>query len=126
MLQSQKMEAIGTPAGGVAHDFNNLLPSILEYSDIVLRELGDGHVLREDVEEIRKAGERAAALTRQLLAFSRKQILKPVVLELNGVVGGLEKMLRRLIAEGIELVVARGGATSGTRARIRVRSNRSS
>jgi len=103
LRQSQKMEAIGKLAGGVAHDFNNLLTSFLGYSDLVLEQLGQDNPLREDVTEIKKAGERAAALTRQLLAFSRKQILKPVVVDINAIVANIERMLRRLVGENIEL-----------------------
>jgi PAS domain S-box-containing protein len=101
---AQKMEAIGQLAGGVAHDFNNLLTVINNYTRLALHELGSGPV-HDDLEEVRKAGERAAALTRQLLAFSRKQVLRPEVLDLNAVVRGLESMLRRLLGEDVEIVV---------------------
>ncbi len=103
--QAQKMEAIGLLAGGVAHDFNNLLIPILGYSELLLGELGEGSRLRPDVEQIKKAGERAALLTRQLLAFSRKQMLQAVVLDLNSVLRNMEAMLRHLIREDVEIVV---------------------
>ena len=102
LLQSQKMEAVGRLAGGVAHDFNNLLTVILGYSDLILRKLDDKHPLRSKVSEIQAAGQRAANLTSQLLAFSRKQVLKPQVLELNTVVSKISQMIRRLLGEDIE------------------------
>jgi PAS domain S-box-containing protein len=104
LLQSQKMESVGRLAGGVAHDFNNLLGVITGYGDLLLTELGPDHPSQRRVVEIRKAADRAAALTRQLLAFSRKQVLQLRVLDLNVVVGGIEPMLRRLIGEHIDLL----------------------
>jgi PAS domain S-box-containing protein len=103
LRQSQKMQAVGKLAGGVAHDFNNLLVAINGYSDLTLRRLKEADPLRRNIEEIKRAGERAAALTRQLLAFSRKQVLQPVVLSLNDIVSDMDKMLHRLISEDIEL-----------------------
>jgi signal transduction histidine kinase/DNA-binding response OmpR family regulator len=103
-LQSvQKMEAIGRLAGGIAHDFNNLVQAIGGYTEILLRRLGDSDPLRRNAEEIKKAGDRAAALTRQLLAFSRQQVLQPTVLDLNTVVMNIEQLLRRLIGEDVQL-----------------------
>jgi len=103
LRQAQKMEAIGSLAGGVAHDFNNLLSVILSYSNMLLTDLPATDPLRSDIDEIRLAGERARQLTAQLLAFSRKQMLAPRVVDLNQVVRGLEKMLRRLLGEDLEL-----------------------
>jgi PAS domain S-box-containing protein len=106
LLQAQKMDAMGRLAGGVAHDFNNLLTAILGYADIVLRRLEADHPLRRKAEEIKKAGERAAALTRQLLVFSRKQVMQTRVVSLNDVVTELERMLRRIIGEDVQLATA--------------------
>jgi two-component system cell cycle sensor histidine kinase/response regulator CckA len=103
-LQSvQKMEAIGRLAGGIAHDFNNLVQAIGGYTEILLHRLPDHNPLRRNAEEIKKAGDRAAALTRQLLAFSRQQVLQPVVLDLNTVVSNIDQLLHRLIGEDVEL-----------------------
>src|SRR5881296_210961 len=106
LVQSQKMEAVGRLAGGIAHDFNNLLTVITSYSDLLLQDLGGEDPKREDVEQVRKAAEGAAALTRQLLAFSRQQVLAPRVVSLSVVVQGVEKMLRRVIGEDVDLVTA--------------------
>lgn len=104
--QSQKMEAVGRLAGGVAHDFNNLLTVINGYSDVLLRRLGETDPARREVGEIHKAGERAAALTRQLLAFSRKQMMESKPIRLNEIVSGMVAMLRRLIGENVALATS--------------------
>ncbi|MCI0531596.1 MAG: response regulator [candidate division Zixibacteria bacterium] len=101
--QAQKMEAVGQLAGGVAHDFNNLLTLVIGYSESMLHGINPGHPHHKDLEGIRRAAERASGLTRQLLAFSRRQILQPKVLNLNSIIQDAEKMLRRLIGEHIEL-----------------------
>jgi nitrogen-specific signal transduction histidine kinase/CheY-like chemotaxis protein len=103
LRQVQKMEAVGQLAGGVAHDFNNLLTVILTNVHYMLKGTDASSPLRQDIEEIKQSGERAASLTRQLLAFSRQQIIEPRIVDLNQIVEGTEKMLRRLIGEHIEL-----------------------
>jgi PAS domain S-box-containing protein len=103
--QAQKMEAIGRLAGGIAHDFNNLLSVIIGYCEIAPEHLDSEHPVGKHVEQIKKAGERAASLTRQLLAFSRQQVLQPRTLNLNDVVNNVSKMLLRVIGEDISLVL---------------------
>jgi PAS domain S-box-containing protein len=114
--QVQKMEAVGRLAGGVAHDFNNLLTIINGYSEIVLDRLKSNDSLRGYVGEIKKAGDRAASLTRQMLAFSRQQVLASRVLDLNSLVADVEKMLRRLIGEDIDFVIVRDPALGQVKA----------
>ena len=106
LYQAQKMESVGRLAGGVAHDFNNLLTVINGYSQMLLAKLSVGDPLRDSLEEIHKAGERAAGLTRQLLAFSRKQVLEPRRLDVNRVVEEMRPMLARLVGEDVEVRVA--------------------
>src|SRR5947199_1125480 len=106
LRQSQKMEAVGQLAGGIAHDFNNLLTAILGSTQLLLHNTPVGDARREDAEEIRHAGLRAAELTRQLLAFSRRQVLAPKVLDVNAVVANMDRMLRRLLGEDVELVTS--------------------
>ena len=103
LVQSQKMEAVGQLAGGVAHDFNNLLGIILGYAEILEDEFKEGHPLQKPVAQIVKAGQSAASLTRQLLAFSRQQMLEPRILNLNSVISDIEKLARRVIGEDIVL-----------------------
>jgi two-component system cell cycle sensor histidine kinase/response regulator CckA len=116
LRQSQKMEAVGQLAGGIAHDFNNLLTAILGSAQLLLHNMPEGDPRREDAEEIRHAGLRAAELTRQLLAFSRRQVLAPKVLELNAVVANMERMLRRLLGEDVELATSLDPATGAVSA----------
>jgi two-component system cell cycle sensor histidine kinase/response regulator CckA len=116
LRHAQKMEAIGRLAGSVAHDFNNLLSVILSYSSLIMADIGANDPMRPDVEAINKAGTRAADLTRQLLAFSRKQLLAPRTLDLNGVLRESESMLGRLLGEDVELVVELAGALHKVRA----------
>lgn len=104
--QSQRLEAVGRLAGGIAHDFNNLLTGILSYSDLILQELRPNDPVRRDVEQIRDAGQRAAGLTRQLLAFSRRQLLRPQVVSLNLSIAELEPMLQRLLGTEVALETA--------------------
>jgi len=108
LLQAQKMESIGRLAGGVAHDFNNLLAVIINRADFAAATLREGDPALEDVREIRKAGERASVLTRQLLAFSRKQVLETRVIDLGRVVAGMEGMLGRLLGEDIDIDIREG------------------
>jgi len=108
LLQAQKMEAIGRLAGGVAHDFNNLLGVITGYSELLRKNLGSRDPGQKRVEQIQKAADRAAALTRQLLAFSRKEVIQPKVLDLNEIVADVDNMLHRLIGEDVQLVTKLG------------------
>jgi len=103
LRQGQKMEAVGRLSGGIAHDFNNLLMVIIGYGELLVERLGENDPLRKNAEEINKAGQRAASLTQQLLAFSRQQVLQPKILDLNSVVADVKKMLGRLISEDIEV-----------------------
>src|SRR5438034_7410333 len=100
------MEAVGRLAGGIAHDFNNILTAITGHADLLLEDLGHHDPRRADVDEIRRSAERAAGLTRQLLAFSRQQVLQPKVVDLNALVLDMDKLLRRLIGEDVELSTA--------------------
>jgi PAS domain S-box-containing protein len=104
LRQSQKMEAVGKLAGGVAHDFNNVLSVILSYADMLLEDMKPGEPMHDDMQEIRTAGKRAADLTRQLLMFSRQQVLAPKVLDLNEVLTSMDKMLQRILGADVDLV----------------------
>jgi signal transduction histidine kinase/CheY-like chemotaxis protein len=117
LVQSQKMEAVGRLAGGVAHDFNNVLTAITGFGQFALSSLADGPAeAREDLEQVLAAADRAASLTRQLLAFSRQQVLQPRVINLNAVVTGLSPMLARLIGEDVKLIAKPAPALSAVKA----------
>src|SRR6267378_1983314 len=116
LVQSQKMEAVGRLAGGIAHDFNNLLTVITTSCDLLLEDLAAADSKREDVEQVRQAADGATALTRQLLAFSRQQVLAPRVVDLGDVVHGVEQMLRRVIGEDIDLVTVLGAEAGAVKA----------
>jgi two-component system cell cycle sensor histidine kinase/response regulator CckA len=116
LRQSQKIEAVGRLAGGVAHDFNNLLTVITGYCELMMTKIGESNPLWKDVREISKSADRAAALTRQLLAFSRRQILQPKVLEIDAVVPEMDKMLRRLLGEDVNLVTNLGAGAGKVKA----------
>jgi two-component system, cell cycle sensor histidine kinase and response regulator CckA len=108
LRQAQRMDAVGRLAGGVAHDFNNLLTAIQGYSDLLMRDMAPDHPHRHDLEEIHRAAERGALLTRQLLTFGRRQLLQPQVLDVNGVVTGMEGLVQRLVGADIQLVSVLG------------------
>jgi PAS domain S-box-containing protein len=116
LWQSQKMEAVGRLAGGVAHDFNNLLTVIKGYTELMLEDLKPSDPMRAEMDEVQKAADRAATLTRQLLAFSRRQVLAPKVVNLNYLVEDMNKLLRRLLGEDIELCVRLGGDLGSVKA----------
>ncbi len=116
LVQSQKMEAIGRFAGGLAHDFNNILTAITGYTDLAIANAVRDPTLREDLDEIRQAAARASALTRQLLAFSRKQVLQPKTIDINSLVSGMDRMLRRLIPEDIDVRTALAEGLGNVRA----------
>ncbi len=113
--QAQKLEVVGRLAGGVAHDFNNLLTAIRGTAELLLADMGEEHPMRADLQVITQASERAAALTRQLLAFSRQQAAQPRVVDLNGVVAGADRILRRLVGAGVELVTVLSPGTGSVR-----------
>ncbi|HKO49631.1 MAG TPA: response regulator [Polyangiaceae bacterium] len=116
LRQAQKMEAIGRLAGGVAHDFNNILSVILSYGDLIVESLEPGDPMRADMEEIRKAGSRAASLTRQLLTFSRQQVVEPKIIDLHEILGSTERMLQRILGEDIELTLVAPASSGRVRA----------
>jgi PAS domain S-box-containing protein len=116
LVHAQKLEAVGRLAGGIAHDFNNVLTAISGYAEFLLARLAIGDPRRPDAEEIVRAADRAAGLTRQLLAFSRRQVLQPQTLDQNEVVGGLERLLHRLTGDGVELTVELGDEVVPVRA----------
>jgi signal transduction histidine kinase len=116
LRQSQKMEALGQLAGGVAHDFNNLLTVIMSYADLVMHDLHPGQAAHDDLLQVVAAATSAATLTRQLLAFSRKQVLQSTTIDVNELVGGMEKMLVRLIDDRIEFVTLLADAPGTVRA----------
>jgi signal transduction histidine kinase/ActR/RegA family two-component response regulator len=116
LRQAQKMEAVGRLAGGIAHDFNNLLSVIISYTTMLSADVEPGSAIAQDLLEIKKAGERAADLTRQLLAFSRRQVLAPAVVDLNEIIARMDKLLRRVIGEDIELCTIPGPSLSKTKA----------
>jgi two-component system cell cycle sensor histidine kinase/response regulator CckA len=106
LRQAQKMEAVGRLAGGIAHDFNNVLTVVKSFSEFLLEDLEEADPRRADVQEIAKAADRAAGMTRRLLAFSRRQVLQPRPLDLNGVIGGMERMLQRLIGDDVRILTS--------------------
>jgi PAS domain S-box-containing protein len=116
LRQAHKMEAVGRLAGGIAHDFNNVLTAIFGYTDLLLEQLPPDDLSRNDVQEIRRSAERAASLTRQLLAFSRKQVLQPRVLDLNEVIVTIEPLLRRLVGAQVDIQISCGAPLSRVRA----------